>query len=93
MITTKIWVYGQPFSTNWPGQSFLKIRVANMTADIIHEAKQLDVEGELIFWIDGDVENLKLGRSELMKVDINCKNPEHESKLRSVVFQCYSGID
>ena len=84
-MDTSIFLYGQKFSEDWPGQFSTKRRISHLTNKYIFELNKLDIDAEVSFLIDAE-DGAKAEEKD-MDIAINAKNKEDENKISEVIIK------
>lgn len=90
-MKTNIWLYGQLFSQDWPGQFSTKRRIASLTDKYIYELNKLEINAEVSFLIDA--ENGAKADENDMDFAIKAENETDENKIWDVIIRVKNKID
>ncbi|MDI5889167.1 hypothetical protein [Flavobacterium yafengii] len=90
-MKTTIWLYGQLFSQDWPGQFSTKRKVASLTNKYIFELNKLDIKAEVSFLIDA--ENGAKAEEKDLEFAVTAENETDENKIWDVIVKVKNKID
>ncbi len=89
-MKTKIFLNGQEFSEDWPGQFSVKRRVSWLTNKYIYELNKLNIDGEVTFIINS--ENEMNAEENDMDFNVDGKTKSEEDKIWDIIIKVKNNI-